>query len=138
MNVPELDLGTVLSKFKADTRRLKPAYRGQRLGSDMFIRGIHNSFLRYGRELIITGEGLIIFIRRMDILNADLALLNDVEKAAKAKKATRRKSAKGKTKKDEEGLGYHFIAYVPVNGEVWRLDGLQRQPVNLGKCFIPY
>jgi hypothetical protein len=73
----------------------------------------------------------------MDVLNADLALQNDYEKWVKAKKTPKRKVVKKKApkkkKKDEDEAGYHFVAYVPINGSVWRLDGLQRQPVNLGK-----
>jgi ubiquitin carboxyl-terminal hydrolase L5 len=69
----------------------------------------------------------------MDILNADLSLLNEVEKSRQAKKKPKKKGTKSKPKKDEEEPGFHFIAYVPINGVVWRLDGLQRQPVNLGQ-----
>lgn len=46
MNVPKIDLGENLSAFKAETKGLKPAYRGRRLGRDDFIRNIHNSFAR--------------------------------------------------------------------------------------------
>lgn len=78
----------------------------------------------------------------MDVLNADLALKNDYEKWVKAnktpkKKVTRKKASQKKKKKDEDEAGYHFVAYVPINGSVWRLDGLQRQPVNLGKTNPP-
>jgi ubiquitin carboxyl-terminal hydrolase L5 len=76
----------------------------------------------------------------MDVLNADLILQNDYEKWVKTNKNPRRKVAKKKAskskKKDEEEAGYHFVAYVPISGSVWRLDGLQRQPINLGK-FVP-
>jgi ubiquitin carboxyl-terminal hydrolase L5 len=46
MNVPEIDLGSSISSFKTATQRLKPAYRGQRLSGDDFIRNVHNSFAR--------------------------------------------------------------------------------------------
>jgi ubiquitin carboxyl-terminal hydrolase L5 len=46
MNVPELDLGKSLTAFKAETKGLKPAYRGKELGKNAFIRNIHNSFAR--------------------------------------------------------------------------------------------
>jgi len=77
----------------------------------------------------------------MDVLNADLALQSDYEKWIKAnktprKKVTKKKTSKKKKKKDEDEAGYHFVAYVPVNGLVWRLDGLQKQPVNLGKILL--
>lgn len=75
----------------------------------------------------------------MDILNADLGLQNDFEKAERAKKnSKRRKTTKSKRKKDDEDSGFHFVAYVPINGIVWRLDGLQRQPVSLGKSSACY
>ena len=63
----------------------------------------------------------------------DLSVLNEVEKSRRVRKAPKRKGPKSKPKKDEEESGFHFIAYVPINDAVWRLDGLQRQPVNLGK-----
>ncbi|KAH6721364.1 hypothetical protein BKA61DRAFT_699881 [Leptodontidium sp. MPI-SDFR-AT-0119] len=121
MNVPGLDLGENLQAFKEATQRLKPAYRGKRLGDNDFIRGIHNSFAR-----------------KIDILNADLLLKHEYEKWVKTsknppKKATTKKS-QGKKKKDDDEPGYHFIAYVPIRGDVWRLDGLQREPVKLGDC----
>jgi hypothetical protein len=81
----------------------------------------------------------------MDVLNADLALKNDYEKWVKTNKTPKKKvtkkatqkNKKKKKKKDEDEAGYHFVAYVPINGFVWRLDGLQRQPVNLGKTNPP-
>ena len=149
MNVPNIDLGESLSTFKAETRGLKPSYRGQRLGENGFIRNIHNSFARsvplsFPRSCISRRANLLCR-RRMDMLNADLALSNDVEEWDKINDAKRRKGnawkSQAKTlktikvkkkKKDEEEPGFHFIAYVPINGDVWKLDGLQRQPVNLG------
>jgi ubiquitin carboxyl-terminal hydrolase L5 len=46
MNVPKINLGEKLSAFRAGTKGLKPAYRGQELGKNSFIRNIHNSFAR--------------------------------------------------------------------------------------------
>ena len=71
-------------------------------------------------------------------MNADWAVQNDHERWIKANKkpkkkpAAKKKGSKKKLKKNEEAA-YHFIAYVPVNGEVWKLDGLQRQPAKLGR-----
>ena len=77
------------------------------------------------------------------MLNADLALSNEVDKWRRAKNAKKRKEGarksqvKTKKKKDEDEPGFHYIAYVPINGVVWRLDGLQRQPENLGMLSSP-
>ena len=46
MNVEGISLGDELTTFKSDTQKLKPAYRGKRLGENDFIRNIHNSFAR--------------------------------------------------------------------------------------------
>ncbi|KAI5306553.1 hypothetical protein KEM56_000285, partial [Ascosphaera pollenicola] len=34
---------------------------------------------------------------------------------------------------EESESGFHFIAFVPVQGELWKFDGLERQPQNLGR-----
>lgn len=41
-------------------------------------------------------------------------------------------ASKKKSIHTEEDQAYHFIAYVPKNGKVWELDGLQRRPVAVG------
>ena len=59
------------------------------------------------------------------MLNSALQLKND---------ATQRKSraTKGNQVFDEAEAGFHFIAFVPAKGRVWKFDGLERQPQNLG------
>ena len=44
----------------------------------------------------------------------------------------RAKSAKSKASLEDDTSALHFTAFVPISGEVWKLDGLDRQPENLG------
>ncbi|SLM40168.1 ubiquitin carboxyl-terminal hydrolase [Lasallia pustulata] len=106
-NIPSADLGEHLQQFKEFTRTFTPALRGDAIGNFDFVKQIHNSFAR-----------------KMDLLNGDLQLKND----ASARK--NHKVAKGEV--DDSDAGYHFIAFVPIDGKVWKLDGLERQPQNLG------
>lgn len=61
------------------------------------------------------------------MLNSDLQLKNE---------ATSRRSRQNKCARDEyeADAGFHFIAYVPAMGKVWKFDGLERQPQTLGDC----
>ena len=65
----------------------------------------------------------------------DMRLKEDV-KAAKQKRASKKKSKSRKktqaVNEDEEENGFHFIAYVPAHGSVWKMDGMEAQPENLG------
>lgn len=67
--------------------------------------------------------------RKMDLLNGDLLLKNEATSKGKGKK--------GKTEEDENEAGFHFIAFVPIEHQLWKLDGLERQPVCLGKQPSP-
>ena len=59
------------------------------------------------------------------MLNADLCLKNAA--------ASRRRKNQSKSTDVEEESSFHFIAFVPIEGRVWKLDGLERQPHSLGK-----
>lgn len=65
----------------------------------------------------------------MDMLNADLALSNDVKAKSSRRKAYHAKESGA----EQEQSGFHFVAFVPIQGSVWKLDGLDRQPMNLGE-----
>jgi ubiquitin carboxyl-terminal hydrolase L5 len=65
----------------------------------------------------------------MDMLNADLCLAQKVE----AKKRKGKGNSKKSKENDDDVSGFHFVTFVPINGCLWKLDGLERQPVNLGE-----
>ncbi|KAI9847885.1 MAG: hypothetical protein M1838_000693 [Thelocarpon superellum] len=105
-NIPGAKLGEHLTQFKNFTRDFPPALRGDQVGNFDFLKSVHNSFAR-----------------KMDMLNGDLALKNEAM-------ASKKKSRGGAANDDE--AGFHFIAFVPIGGVVWQLDGLARQPRRLG------
>lgn len=69
----------------------------------------------------------------MDMLNSDLALSHEARAVRYKKKSSRRKK---NDHEDEDEPGFHFVAYAPIKGNVWRLDGLERQPTNLGVYLL--
>lgn len=62
------------------------------------------------------------------MLNADLLLKNE---------ATAKKGKKRTANEDENEGGFHFIAFMPIDDELWKLDGLERQPMCLGQRQVP-
>ena len=75
------------------------------------------------------GKGLNIYLRKMDMLNNDLLL--------KTEATSRDKGIKGNIGDHEMEAAFHFIAFMPIGHKLWKLDGLERQPMCLGKTDIP-
>lgn len=140
-NISSIDLGTHLQHFKQFTKDLTPALRGNAVANFEFVQQIHNSFARYLKppttdRLALALHNLILKIsvfprrekltcgRRMDMLNADLQLKNDF--------ALNPNSSLEPSNSVDSRANFHFVAFVPAHGKVWKLDGLQRQPENLG------
>ena len=118
MNAPDLDLGENLARFKDFTKDLTPLERGDVIGNYDFLRRIHNAGLR-----------------KIELLKCD----TDMQGRVKANPKPAPRSAAQKTKKkakaspEEPGadaLG-HYAAFIPHNGHVWKLDGLEEQPAKL-------
>lgn len=68
------------------------------------------------------------------MLNIDLSMDNAFSDRKKKKPTTKQKKGSKITDDDfiDDDAAFHFIAFVPVDGEVWGLDGLNRQPEQLG------
>jgi ubiquitin carboxyl-terminal hydrolase L5 len=132
MNLPDIELGPTLQSLKDFTSALDPGLCGYQVCNHDFIRQIHNSF---SRQVLV--YPIVIFyhralnsptFRKMDMLNADLALSNDVD----AKNPKRKRGSRRYLEEEQPQPGFHFVAFVPIRGSVWKLDGLEREPTNLG------
>lgn len=60
------------------------------------------------------------------MLNADLLLKDEATVKGKYKKIP--------SEDDGNAAGFHFVAFMPIRGSLWKFDGLERQPMSLGMC----
>ncbi|KAF2500128.1 cysteine proteinase [Lophium mytilinum] len=111
LNVPDVDLGEPLAQFKEFTKAFTPFLRGQEIANFEFIKKIHNSWAK-----------------KTDILNVDLCMKNSYD----ARNKTSKKRKVSEVADEDEDDAYHFIAFVPLEGSVWRLDGLDKEPSRIG------
>ncbi|ORY60893.1 uncharacterized protein BCR38DRAFT_412000 [Pseudomassariella vexata] len=128
MNTPDPRFGNEMQQFKDETNDALPPRRGHMLDTNDFIRGVHNSVAR-----------------RLDLLSEDLILQSKYEdqhkslqrnkRSMKGNKKTSKKASttNKKPKKVDPDACNHYIAYVPLNGKVWELDGLEANPLCLGE-----
>lgn len=65
----------------------------------------------------------------MDMLNIDHGMMNNYDDRRKKRPRTH---APEEDDDEDDEAAFHFIAFVPIEGEVWMLDGLNRQPEKLG------
>ena len=77
------------------------------------------------------------YCRKLDMLNSDLCMSNEAQSKRNGKTKT------AKSKRNAEEVSYHFNAFMPIKNELWRLDGLERHPQNLGAfltnfAFVPW
>lgn len=127
MNSPEVQLGQKLSEFKKTTQDLSSFQRGYRLESDSSMRTIHNAYAR-----------------RLELLNADLLMSNEYEECKGVPKSDEPPKNRGKRKtksqkrpnpkKKRNDDACHYKAFIPLDGKVWILDGLEWNPVCLGEA----
>lgn len=116
----DIEIGDHLQQFKDFTKDFTPYQRGEALASFDFVRKIHNSFAK-----------------KMDILEADKHLSYRVKKAQRflgnkkgRRKSTNSASTNGNAESYEDNA-HHFIAYVPIGNEIWKLDGMEAQPIRI-------
>jgi ubiquitin carboxyl-terminal hydrolase L5 len=113
MNAEGVELGDNLQQFKDFTATFTPYLRGEAFASFQFVKRIHNSFAK-----------------KMDMLEDDTHLSNKVMRS----KTAGRRGSKDTNTSDEsiEDNAHHFIAFVPIDGHVWKLDGMDYQPADVG------
>ncbi|KAF2266238.1 cysteine proteinase [Lojkania enalia] len=122
MNIPDLDIGDHLQQFKEFTADFTPYARGEALSSFSFVKRIHNSFAK-----------------KMDMLEADKHLAAQVSRKSHIPSRISPKKNDHTYRDYDEDLdedfeenAHHFIAFLPIDGIVWKLDGMDAFPISLG------
>ena len=147
-NISDLDLGPHLQSFRDFTSEMTPMDRGYASDNFEFLRTIHNSF---ARELDMQNANLHLKQKHSKVnakvkAQARLAAqkARESEQAHDAlangtRRSTRKRKIMDMTETDEDedkiedaGGGFHFIAYIPINGQVWSLDGMDSFPKLIG------
>lgn len=133
MNSPDVVFGEHLDQFKDFTRDFTPFQRGEALASFDFVKRIHNSFAKR-MDILESDKYLSYKVKKAQRLNQQEKAANPTNTAATA--TSRRGSADSTTTNDSaashEENAHHYIAFVPVGTEVWKLDGLDAQPTSMG------
>lgn len=75
----------------------------------------------------------------MDMLTADLQMKNDLADSRKRKREAQDEDEDEDEEaedEDEDEAAFHFIAFLPVDGTIWELDGLERYPHKVGMVSL--
>ncbi|GAU97358.1 hypothetical protein RvY_08672-2 [Ramazzottius varieornatus] len=107
LNSQNLSLGPFLDEFKAFTAGMTPKAKGYAVGNSAELAAFHN--------------------RRAPVSPAYSVI---EEKASTSTSKPRRSSKKEVTR--TEVKQYHFISYVPINGQLIELDGVKESPISHG------
>jgi ubiquitin carboxyl-terminal hydrolase L5 len=136
MNDPEVSVGDHLQQFKDFTSDMTSFQRGEALASFDYVKKIHNSFAKK-MDLLENDKHLSYKVKRAQRLK-DLASQPKTNSTSKSR--SRRHSGDSAATDDSaesfEENAHHFIAFVPVGNEVYKLDGMDRQPTSVG-AFDP-
>lgn len=147
-NIPGLQLGDHLQSFRDFTSDMTPIDRGYAVDGFDFLRSVHNSF---ARELDMLNANMSLKYKHQRIsakkrleARAKAQALKDAEREQKEalnglSRATRkRKPAQEIPDQDEDDLwvageeSFHFMAYMPINGAIWSMDGMDGYPRKIG------
>jgi ubiquitin carboxyl-terminal hydrolase L5 len=112
-NIPDIDLGPQMQQLRYFSMPFSPAFRGELVANSSFIKKAHNAYAR-----------------KIDMLNLDACLEEEISKSRK--KGSRKSSNAKKSKAVQEDSAFHFVAYMPIDNEIWRLDGLDAYPQRFG------
>ncbi|TLS23153.1 uncharacterized protein PpBr36_06652 [Pyricularia pennisetigena] len=81
-------------------------------------------------EIFSMDETEIAALSRLDLMDADLGMMNQWEE--RNKRQNKGKSSKRKRKALDPDSAKHYVGYIPHDGKLWELDGLDGGVICLG------
>jgi ubiquitin carboxyl-terminal hydrolase L5 len=141
-NVAGIELGSELRKFKEDTITLSSEQRGQHLNKFVHVKSIHNS---YARMIEMLEDDLVVEENYEEEERAKAAEAKRKAAAAAKPKSRQREGAATKKSKATAAAkraeysndsAFHYVAFVPIHGTLYKLDGMDSHPQDLGLCDV--
>jgi ubiquitin carboxyl-terminal hydrolase L5 len=131
MNNPDVEIGEHLAQFKDFTKDLTPFQRGEAFASFDFVKKIHNSFAKK-MDILENDKHLAYKVNRAQRLRDQPAKPQNKTTTSRSRRHSADSAATDDSAESFEENGHHFIAFVPIGTEVWKLDGLDAQPTSVG------
>lgn len=137
MNNPDVKVGEHLAQFKDFTRDMTPFQRGEAFASFDYVKKIHNSFAKK-MDILENDKHLSSKVKRAKLLKEHKQPARPKTTAApstsrsRARRHSPESAASNDSTESFEENGHHFIAFVPAGTSVYKLDGMDAQPTNIG------
>ncbi|EMD97450.1 hypothetical protein COCC4DRAFT_53160 [Bipolaris maydis ATCC 48331] len=128
----DVSIGEHLQQFKDFTKDFTPYQRGEAFASFDFVKRIHNSFAKK-MDILEGDKHLSHKVKRARRLKTQLAEKSKPRKrGTKSRRASADSVAADDSEERVEDNAHHYIAFVPVGNEVWKLDGFDKCPTCVG------
>lgn len=138
INDPDIDIGEHMRQFKSFTQDMTPPQRGHTFASWNHVKKIHNSFAKK-MDMLENDKYLASKSAQSEKHEASGLKNSQPSKSPfKSRSQTARRGSQDSTTSDAsveefEANAHHYIAFVPIDGDVWKLDGMDKQPTLVGQ-----
>ncbi|KAJ4348258.1 uncharacterized protein N0V89_009630 [Didymosphaeria variabile] len=142
---PNIDIGEHMRQFKDFTENMTPLQRGHTFASWNFVKKIHNSF---AKKMDMLENDKYIASKATRAVEEEKRKAAIPKKTADTKKTPRLQTKSGSRtarRNSEDSVqsidsvdsfeenAHHYLAFVPIDGKVWKLDGMDKQPTLMGE-----
>lgn len=130
----DVSVGEHLEQFKDFTKDFTSYQCGEAFSNFQFIKRIHNSFAKK-MDILESDKHLSYKVRRAKRSKAqpiEKPKAKPKKRGTKLRRASVDSTATDDSQESVEDNAHHYIAFVPVGNEVWKLDGFDKYPTCVG------